>query len=107
MLHVVHIQLSNRTDLHYFVWNAVTGITVMLPVTNKEILEMKKLMVELDWDHVEDLIRDQLRQSYIDTVTVWKAQPDSAKLAENLLGVIQYYSAPNEYEEWLETVKDL
>ena len=68
---------------------------------------MTRFKVTLDWDEVEELIRDQLRQSYVDTVTVWKNEPDSAKLAENLLGVIGYYSAPREFEEWFETVKDL
>lgn len=66
-----------------------------------------KLMVEVDWDEAENLIRDRLRQDYIDTLTVWKAQPDSAELASYLLGVIKYYSAPREFEEWFETVKDL
>ena len=68
---------------------------------------MTKCTVTLDWDEVETLIRDQLRQSYIDTVTVWKNEPDSAQLAKDLLGVIRYYSAPNEFDEWFETVKDL
>ena len=66
-----------------------------------------KMMVEIDYDQVDDLIRDRLRIDYIDQVTVWKDQPDSRELANNLLGVIRYYSAPNEFEEWFETVKDL
>lgn len=68
---------------------------------------MTRCVITLDWDEVENLIRDQLRQSYIDTVTVWKNEPDSAQLAQDLLGVIRYYSAPNEFEEWFDTVKDL
>ena len=66
-----------------------------------------KFMVEIDWDQAEELIRDRLRQDYIDTLTTWKAQPDSAELAHDILGVIRYYSAPREFEEWFETVKDL
>ena len=66
-----------------------------------------KIMVEIDWDQAEELIRDRLRQDYIDTLTTWRAQPDSEELARDILGVIRYYSAPNEFEEWYETVKDL
>ena len=66
-----------------------------------------KFMVEIDLDQVEELIRDRLRQDYIDTLTIWKAQPYSADLAKNLLGVVEYYSAPNEFKEWFYTVKDL
>ena len=66
-----------------------------------------KMLVEIDWDQAETLIRDRLRQDYIDQMTIWKAQPDCAELARDLLGVIRYYSAPHEFDEWFETVKDL
>lgn len=65
-----------------------------------------KLMVEIDWDDAENFIRDRLRQDYIDTLTTWKHQPDSQHLAAALFEVIKYYSAPNEFEEWFETVKE-
>lgn len=66
-----------------------------------------KLMVEVDWEQAEDFIRDKLRQDYIDQVTVWKAQPDAEELAEALMTVVKYYSAPQEFEEWYESVKEL
>ena len=66
-----------------------------------------KLMVEIDWDQAENLIRDRLRQDYIDQVTMWKDQPYSKELSEALLEVIKYYSAPDEFEEWYESVKEL
>lgn len=64
-------------------------------------------MVEIDWDQAENLIRDRLRQDYIDQVTVWKDQPNAKELSEGLLEVIKYYSAPQEFEEWYESVKEL
>ena len=66
-----------------------------------------KMMVEIDYDQVDDLIRDRLRIDYIDQVTVWKDQSDSKELSEALLEVIKYYSAPDEFEEWYESVKEL
>ena len=66
-----------------------------------------KLMVEVDWDQAENLIRDRLRQDYIDQVTIWKDQPDAEELAEALMTVVKYYSAPQEFEEWYESVKEL
>ena len=63
--------------------------------------------VHLDDDEVDELVKNTLRQAYIDTVTVWKAQPDSKKLAANLLGGIEYFSSPQEHAAWFETVKDL
>jgi hypothetical protein len=66
-----------------------------------------KMMVEVDADSLDVVFRDELRQAYIDQVTIWKAQPDAKELAAALLEVVKYYSAPTEFEEWFETVKDL
>ena len=66
-----------------------------------------KMTIEVDADSLDDVFRDELRRAYVDQKTIWKHEPDSAKLAENLLGVIEYYSAPSEFKEWFETVKDL
>jgi len=63
--------------------------------------------VRVEWEDVENLIRNVLRDDYEMTLTTWKDQPDSRELANNLLGVIRYYSAPNEFEEWYESVKEL
>ena len=66
-----------------------------------------KMTVEIDYDQVDDLIRNQLRSDYVDQVTIWKAQPYSKELSEALLEVIKYYSAPDEFEEWYESIKEL
>lgn len=66
-----------------------------------------KMMVEVDADALDNLFRDELRQAYIDQVTVWKAQPDAKELAEALMTVVKYYSVPSEFEEWYESVKEL
>ena len=66
-----------------------------------------KMTVEVDADALDDVFRDELRQAYIDQVTVWKAQPDANELAEALMTVIKYYSVPQEFEEWYESVKEL
>ena len=66
-----------------------------------------KLMIKVDWDQAEELIRDKLRQDYIDQVTIWKDQQDAEELAEALMTVVKYYSAPQEFEEWYESVKEL
>lgn len=63
--------------------------------------------ISIDWEDFEHIIRDQLREDYIGTVTTWKGQPDSEQLGEALLEVIKYYSAPSEFEEWYETIKEL
>ena len=67
----------------------------------------KDFKVRIEWEDVENLIRNALRDDYEMTLTTWKDQPDSRELANNLLGVIRYYSAPSEFDEWFETVKDL
>lgn len=63
--------------------------------------------IAVDWEDVENLIRQQLRKDYVDTMTTWRSQPDSEQLGEALLEVIKYYSAPQEFEEWYETIKEL
>ena len=63
--------------------------------------------ISVDWEDLENLMREQLREDYIGTVTTWKTQPDSEQLGEALLEVIKYYSAPSEFETWYETIKDL
>lgn len=66
----------------------------------------KDFKVRIEWEDVENLIRNALRDDYVDQITVWKHQPDSQHLAAALFEVIKYYSAPNEFEEWVETVKE-
>ena len=66
-----------------------------------------KMTVEVDANALDDVFRDELRQAYVDQVTTWKAQPDAEELAEALMTVIKYYSVPQEFEEWYESVKEL
>ena len=66
-----------------------------------------KMTVEVDADALDNVFRDELRQAYVDQVTIWKDQPDAEELAEALMTVVKYYSAPQEFEEWYESVKDL
>ena len=66
-----------------------------------------KMTVEVDADALDNVFRDELRQAYVDQVTIWKDQPDAEELAEALMTVVKYYSAPQEFEEWYESVKEL
>ena len=66
-----------------------------------------KMTVEVDADALDNVFRDELRQAYVDQVTIWKDQPDAEELAEALMTVVKYYSAPQEFEEWYELVKEL
>ena len=66
-----------------------------------------KMTVEVDADALDNVFRDELRRAYVDQVTIWKDQPDAEELAEALMTVVKYYSAPQEFEEWYELVKEL
>ena len=66
-----------------------------------------KMTVEVDADALDNVFRDELRRAYVDQVTIWKDQPDAEELAEALMTVVKYYSAPQEFEEWYESVKEL
>ena len=65
------------------------------------------MTVEVDADALDNVFRDELRRAYVDQVTIWKDQPDAEELAEALMTVVKYYSAPQEFEEWYESVKEL
>ena len=66
-----------------------------------------KFNVTLDDLEIENLIRDQLRQAYIDQKRYWMHDPDSKKFAKALKKAAEYYSVPSEHKTWLESVKDL
>jgi len=66
-----------------------------------------KLTFQVDADQLNDYIVSELKTAYIDQKTVWKHEEYSKKLSKALLKVIEYYSIPQEYEEWLESVKEL
>ena len=68
---------------------------------------MTKIMIELDIDELRDQMINDLKESYIDQVKHWSKEPDAEKLADALLTVIEYYSAPSEFNEWYETIKEL
>lgn len=66
-----------------------------------------KYTVELSMDEIDNIILKDLRERYVEQRTLWHHEPDAKKLAKAFLKVIEYYSVPSEYREWLETVKDL
>lgn len=66
-----------------------------------------KFTVDLSMDEIDNIILEDLRRAYIDQKTHWHHEPDAKKLAKAFLKVIEYYSVPSEYREWLETVKGL
>ena len=66
-----------------------------------------KITLEVDHDQLTDCMVSELKTAYVDQKTCWKHEEYSKKLAKALLKVIEYYSIPNEYKEWFETVKDL
>lgn len=68
---------------------------------------IRKITVELDPEVVDDIIRDRLRENYIDNATVWKNEQGSKKLGKAFKRVIEHYSAPDEFANWWDTVKDL
>lgn len=66
-----------------------------------------KYLVEVDPECLEIILRDQLRQAYVDYKTTWSGEKDSKKYAKAFKRVAGYYSTIAEHELWLEKVKDL
>lgn len=67
---------------------------------------MGKISLEIDDDCVDGIVRNTLRQTYVDTVTVWKNQPYAEELAAALLVVIEHYSDHASHEKWLEETNE-
>lgn len=68
---------------------------------------MSKLTFTIDPDEMDKYIAADLRNCYVDNVTKWCNQPESEKLSDALLTVIEHYMAHSEYEDWYDTIKDL
>ena len=66
-----------------------------------------KLTLEFDHEQLTDFMVEELKTAYMDQVTVWKHEVYSKKLAKALCKVIEYYSIPDDYKEWHDSVKDL
>lgn len=66
-----------------------------------------KYTVTLDWEEIDGLVLKVLREDYVMAKTTFVNEPDRDELVAALLVLIRHYSAPSDYETWLETVKDL
>ena len=81
---------------------------MMTVTTGKtKVNTMTKIMIEVDPDQMQMWVVNDLKQCYIDHATHWKKEPDYDMLSDALLTVIEHYSAPSEYNEWYETIKEL
>ena len=68
---------------------------------------MPTYQIDLVDDQVLHIVVSELRECYISNATIFKHEPESEKLGDALLEVIQHYSHPDEFERWYDTVKDL
>jgi len=68
---------------------------------------MSKITIDIDPDQMDTWVRNELRRCYTDNATVWHNEPNSERLGDALLTVIEHYSNLNEFENWYETIKDL
>ena len=75
----------------------------MIVITGR-MKKMIKFTFTVSEDEFEEAIVKQLQWHYVDQVTHWSHEPDSDNLKDALLTVIEFYTAPQEYEEWYETV---
>ncbi len=66
-----------------------------------------KLTFDVDEEQFREAMIADMKESYIDQVTNWKHEPDALGLEDALLTVIEFYSVPNEFETWYETIKEL
>lgn len=66
-----------------------------------------KFTFTLDDLELETLIRDSLREAYLDQKRYWMHDPDSKKFAKAFKRAAEYYSVPSEHKAWLESVKEL
>ena len=67
---------------------------------------MAKVALEIDDDCIDSIVRNALRQTYVDTVTVWKNQEYADELAAALLTVIGHYTDEGTHKEWLEKINE-
>lgn len=65
---------------------------------------MTMITLDVNPDELDNWLAQELRRCYVDTVTIWKHQPESPELAAALLVVIEHYSAPDEFEEWKQSL---
>ena len=67
---------------------------------------MNKITVDLDFDQVSELVRTSLIQDYEISLVQWPYDEDGKndKLLEALKEVIKYYSTPDQFAEWKNTL---
>lgn len=68
---------------------------------------MTKLSFTVDDDEMDKFVAYNLRECYEDAVTKWSNEPDTPKLADALLTVLEHYMTHSEFEKWYETIKEL
>lgn len=66
-----------------------------------------KFTFQIHPDEFDEALVSRLQETYIDHVTNWMFEPDSEKLTESLLTVIEHFMVHSEYEAWYETIKEL
>ena len=67
---------------------------------------MNKITIDLDFDQVSELVRKSLIQDYELSIGLcpYDEVDKNDKLLESLKEVIEYYSTPEQYKEWQQSL---
>lgn len=68
---------------------------------------MTTLTFTIDPDEMDALVAQQLRECYESLAQPFGDWPERIPTMEAILVVLDHYMAPNEYEAWYETIKEL
>ena len=68
---------------------------------------MLKFTVTVDEDTFRESMVKDMKEVYLDQKLNWKHEPDTEKIGDALLTVIEFYMIPTEFDAWYETIKEL